>query len=169
MFTLDNINFQTPPVVCDHMAKMAKDCNVIGINSYLTVLEPTPGKGNLVGALNDHGFVVYGPGSLDFWVSPVNVYSSKYDFVVMNPPFFPIKEMERFILRAQELSNNVIMLIPYIYIINSERRLNQLKSFGMVSITNLPRKTFPKSRVQTCIVHLKKNHSGDTLFKTFEF
>lgn len=174
MFVPDNENFQTPTKVADHMAKMAhqsqpKKTELIEF-PYCSVLEPTPGKGHLIWALNNlsYGFSVYGPGNCDFWES-WGMRDRRFDFVVMNPPFFPIKDMERFVIKAMELSDRIIMLLPWSYIINSQRRLNVLKEFGMVSITSLPRETFPGARIQTCIIHLVKAHREATIFKVFNF
>lgn len=173
MFEIDP-NYQTPPVVANYMAKIASGTLIPhptnpGITQYpATALEPTPGLGNLVGALNDHGLTVYGPGKSDFWESWANLsYPGKYDVAVMNPPFTPVKEMERFVLRGMELSDNVIALLPWTYIINSERRLQVFQDYGLKWIISLPRKTFPGCRVQSMIAVLNKGHKGKTNFTNF--
>ena len=66
------MDFQTLESVCKYMVSLIPD----GIS---TVLEPTPGKGNLVRALN--GYQVTAPS--EFWD-----VSGRFDAVVMNPPFY---------------------------------------------------------------------------------
>lgn len=170
MFTV-NENFQTPPIVAGLMAHMASGIKIPITRSLdsLNVLEPTPGTGMLVEALKKKlPWKVHYPEG-DFWESLLNRYVSKFDVVVMNPPFNPVSEMVRFVTRAMELSDNVIALLPWTYVINSERRLIQMEEFGLVSVTNIPRKTFPGCRVQTAIFELKKGHGGHTEFKRFSW
>jgi hypothetical protein len=163
-------NFQTPPVVCHYMANMAADIlggNVGGPNLF-SVLEPTPGLGSLKRSLENFNFNVWAPEG-DFWGSLLERTINKYDAVVMNPPYNPMKELERFVNRGMELSDNVIALLPYHYLVNSERRVTELMDFGLVSITHLPRKTFPGCRVQVAIFELKKGYAGKTEFKRFSW
>lgn len=172
MFEIDP-NYQTPPKVAEFMASIASRTVAHPYdpkhNIYSpTALEPTPGLGHLVGALNDIGFTVYGPGNGCFWESWANLsYPGKYDVVVMNPPFTPVKEMERFVLRAMELSDNVIALLPWTYIVNSERRLKVFQDYGLKGVISLPRKTFPGCRVQSMIAVLEKGYKENTYFKNF--
>ena len=55
--------------------------------------------------------------------------------------------------------------MPYLAIINGEKRTNDIMNFGLKSITHLPRSTFKGSRVQTCILEMQKEYKGDTIFK----
>ena len=57
--------------------------------------------------------------------------------------------------------------MPWYILINSSRRIGKMKSFGLISITNLPRSTFPGTRVQTCILDLKKGYQGKTEFRNY--
>lgn len=162
-------NFQTPRVVCDKMAYMASlvELKYKRELSSLSVLEPTPGMCGLVDALKDIlPWTVWFPGG-DFWTSTLNNAMARYDVVVMNPPFNPVKEMERFVNRAMDVSDYIIALLPYNYLVNSERRVSELMDYGLVSITHLPRKTFPGCRVQVAIFELKKGYVGKTEFKRF--
>lgn len=153
---IDIENFQTPPVVCEYMANMLPDrCGII--------LEPTPGKGNLVEALKKKGDIV-APNLFEH-IPP----DARYDWVVMNPPFTPIQEGFEYLKKVCSMSDNIIALLPWLLIINSEKRLKFLQDYGLVSITSLPRKTFPKCRIQTCIVLLKKDFKGVAEFKTFNW
>lgn len=144
-------HFQTPDYICDYMASfLPKNAGVI--------LEPTPGKGNLVKALLSKG-VVIAPDSLEY------IDKSNYDWVVMNPPFTPMKQGYDILYNCMELTENIVALMPYLAIINSEKRTDKIVDWGLVSITHLPRKVFNGSRVQTCILHMKKGFAGETIYK----
>lgn len=68
---------------------------------------------------------------------------------------------------CMELSNNIIALMPWFTIVDSDVRLREIYKFGLKSITALPRKTFDYARIQTCILEMDKSFKGDTLFKVF--
>ena len=69
-------NFQTPIPVCEYMVSMVPD------NAF-KILEPTPGLGNIVKALESKGkYVIYHPE--DFFLLDK---SKRFDCIVMNPPF----------------------------------------------------------------------------------
>lgn len=165
----NDVDFQTPLLVCEYMVSMID----ITLKRDILVLEPTPGKGYLVGAIAEKGFTVMYPDKYqNFWDIKWNEVlpkDTRFDYVLMNPPFNPIDEMERFVTAAMQYADRSIILLHWNYIINSERRLNQLISFGLVSVTALPRKTFPKARVQTCIIELRRGYLAETKFKTFNF
>ena len=55
------------------------------------------------------------------------------------------------------MTNNIIALMPYLAIINGEKRTNDIMNFGLKSITHLPRSTFKGSRVQTCILEMQRH------------
>jgi hypothetical protein len=156
-------DFQTPSVVAEEMARI--------LGSYsgvVTVLEPTPGLGGLVKVLDSRYDVEFPDGDFwDFCGSEPDETFYLYDAVVMNPPFNPVKECERFVEVSLELADKVIALLPWSYVVNSERRLQLFMAFGLVSVTVLPRKTFPGARVQTAIFELHAGHKGPTEFKTF--
>lgn len=163
-------HFQTPPIVAKYMVSLIKRDKAFSIEHIATpwrdveVLEPTPGLGNLTSAIKEGGMAAIYPAA-DFW-DVVHCYV-KFPYVVMNPPFNPVQEMERFVNRAMQLSDNVIALLPWTYFINSERRVGELFGFGLKSITHLPRKTFPGSRVQTAIFELKKGYTDPTTVSRF--
>jgi hypothetical protein len=154
--------FQIPPIVCDYMSSFIPDCFH---PLERDILEPTPGLGNLVRALELKG-LVYTPPTGDFFEME---HKMRYDYVVMNPPFTPPTLAYKILYQCMDLSDNVIALLPWLVIINGQKRTKDLISFGLKSITHLPRKTFPGSRVQCCIIELKKGFQGDTIFKNFEF
>lgn len=147
-------DFQTPSVVANYMASMLPDnCG--------TILEPTPGLGNLVAAANRKGKVI----------APINFEDiepgSRFDWAVMNPPFTPMEEGYKYLLSVMEMSDNVIALLPWFILINSDRRFTQIKNSGLASVTHLPRKTFPGCRIQCCVLEIRKGYSGPVMFKTF--
>jgi type I restriction-modification system DNA methylase subunit len=147
-------NFQTPQNVCDYMASMVLVTKGI-------ILEPTAGKGNLVKSLKKYGEVFV---PKDFNTMP----DQKFDYVVMNPPFTPMKQGYDILYRCMGMSDNIIALMPYLTIINGEKRTNDIFNFGLKSITHLPRSIFKGSRVQTCILEMKKGYKGETIFKQFK-
>ena len=139
------MDFQTHPVVCQYMVSLLP----AGVSS---VLEPTPGEGNLVRALNR--YQVTAPS--EFW----NV-SGRYDAAVMNPPFTPMEEGYRILYAVMEMSDIIIALMPWLTLINSEKRTDDIESFGLKGVTHLPRSAFKGSRVQTCILEMHRGFTGE--------
>lgn len=161
--------FQTPPPVCEYMVDLIPAwCR--------TILEPFPGVGNLQRAIEGRDkYQVTAPANY-FKLPP----KKKFDCVVMNPPF-----SEKFVFGTPEewrgydgmkigykllrdcmaKSRNIIALMPYFTITDSDLRIKYLKNFGIISITGLPRSTFQYSRIQTIILELEKGYSGPTEFK----
>ena len=167
-------NFQTPVPVCNYMVEMVP-------NNAVKILEPTPGLGNIVKALeakNRYQIIT----ADDFFLLDKN---EKYDCIVGNPPFssksafmdnapdgVEVRGMKLgyYILKqCMEMSDNVIMLMPWFTISDSDVRLRYIKSFGLISVTALPRKTFEYARIQTVIIELEKGYQSETIFKTFTF
>lgn len=167
-------NYQTPPAVCEYMVDMVPDW-------AKTVLEPTPGIGNIVNSLiekNKYQIVA----ASDFFLLD---YSKKYDCVVMNPPissksgfldnapnYEDIRGMKLgyFILKeCMKMSDNIIALMPWYTISDSDVRMRYLKNYGIKSLTALPRKTFQYARIQTVVIELENGYKGETIFKTFQF
>ena len=144
-------NFQTPLHICRYMASfLPKNAG--------SILEPTPGKGQLVSVLEEYG-AVQAPENFD------SVTSGDFNYVVMNPPFTPMKKGYEILYKVMGMSDNIICLMPYLTIINSEKRTNDIFNFGLKSITHLPRNVFKGSRVQTCILEMEKGYSGETIFR----
>lgn len=154
-FVIDS-RFQTPPVVAGYMASMLPD-------NAGTILEPTPGLGNIVEAIKSKGTVI---APRMFEDLPVG---GTYDYAVMNPPFTPMKEGYRYLKEVMSMTDNIVALLPWFILINSDRRMIELKTWGLVSVTALPRKTFPGCRIQCCVLELKKGYQGETEFKSFSF
>ena len=141
-------NFQTPLYVCDYMVRQIPlEC--------VTILEPTPGIGNLVGEMQSWGFSVTAPEN--FWD-----ISGKFDCIVMNPPFTPMTLGYKILYRCMEMSDNIIALMPWLTLINSKKRSEKIKSFGLRSVVHLPRTVFSGSRVQTCILNMSKGYNETT-------
>lgn len=151
------MDFQTPPKVCDYMV------NMIPYTSNCKILEPTPGEGNLVKSLLKYNFDdITAPNN--FW----DLLNEKYDCIVMNPPFTPMKTGYEILYRCMDMSDNIIALMPWLTMINGEKRTKDIMGFGLKSITHLPRNIFKGSRVQCCILEMIKGWNYETIFKTFE-
>ena len=145
------MDFQTPHKICKYMTDYLP-------SNAGKILEPTPGVGNLVKSLQEKGDVI---APIDFFKLP----QDRYDWIVMNPPFSPMKKGYEILYRCMDLSNNIIALMPWLTMINSHKRTQDILIFGLVSITHLPRNVFKGSRVQTCILEMRKEYSGETIFK----
>jgi hypothetical protein len=146
-------NFQTPERICKYMCSL--------LPAYVgTILEPTPGKGNLVRALQSHGSVIAPD---DFYKIEPDKF---FDWIVMNPPFTPMKEGYKILYRCMDMTDNIIALMPCLTIINGEKRTRDIMQWGLKSITHLPRSIFKGSRVQTCILYMERGWARSTIFKT---
>ena len=145
---MNSVDFQTPPEVCRYMASFLPD-------SAGSILEPTPGAGNLVSAIQHKGDITT-PG--DFFLMPFQ----RFDWIVMNPPFTPMATGYRILNDCMGMSDNIIALMPWLTLINGEKRTRQLINFGLKSVTHLPRSIFKGSRVQCCVMELRKGYRGKT-------
>lgn len=161
--------FQTPPVVCKYMARLVHP-------GAVTILEPTPGDGNLVRELG--AYQVTAPD--DFFLLKLQ----RYDAIVMNPPFSsryanmenaPANCLEAGMRLGYEIlkicmrhSDHVIALMPWFTISDSDVRLRSLKRWGMKSVTSLPRITFKYARVQTVVLDLVHGWTDPTEFKVMD-
>lgn len=146
------MNFQTPEWICNLMVSLIPPhCR--------TILEPTPGKGNLVRALKKQkGFIITAP--KDFWKLTNSYRVQCYDAIVMNPPFSPASVGYRFLFKCMALSDNIVALVPWWCLINSQERSQRIFEFGLVEVYHLPRSAFPGARIQTCIIKLQKGYLG---------
>lgn len=161
------MNFQTPENVCDYMVSLLP--RMYAMADKHRFLEPTPGEGNLVRAIEKKNFrcICPEPGE-SYWDWLLLPYRSRpFDAVCMNPPFTPMAEGWRYMENAMELTDNIVALLPFLLLINSDKRMKKLFDFGLLSVTHLPRKTFPDNRVQCCIVQLQRGFSGKASFKSF--
>jgi len=159
--------FQTPKIVAEYMASLIP-------GHCKTILEPTPGIGNIVSYLDNYD--VTAPDNF------FNLSTDHFDCIVMNPPFatkyaFGIPEdldikglrLGYYILmECMKMSDHIIALMPWFTILDSDVRLRFLKEFGLKSITSLPRKTFQYARIQTCVFELEKGYPNETEFKVFD-
>lgn len=172
-FTIDT-NFQTPKNICDYMVSMVPE-------SAFKILEPTPGLGNIVESLkskNRYQIIT----ADDFFLLDKN---EKYDCIVMNPPFSsksafidnaPLEAETKgmklgyhILKECMEMSDNIIALMPWYTISDSDVRMRYLRAFGIKSLTPLPRKTFQYARIQTVVIELEKGYQGKTSFYTHQF
>lgn len=69
---------------------------------------------------------------------------------------------------CMQMSDNIIALMPWFTISDSDVRLRSIMRYGLISVTALPRATFQYARIQTVVLHMKKGHPGNTLFKAFD-
>jgi hypothetical protein len=145
-----------------------------------TVLEPTPGIGNIKNALQSAGYQVTAP--QDYFLIDQR---QKFDAVVMNPPFSskftfmenaPVADIGKsgmrmgywFLTECMKKAPVVIALMPWFTISDSDVRLRMLIRYGLKSLTALPRKTFKYARIQTVVIHLEKGYMGGCLFKSYD-
>lgn len=148
------MDFQTPDNVAEYMAAFIPE-------GAGTILEPHPGIGNLVKAASKKGTVI----APDRYENiPKN---SRFDWVIMNPPFTPMILGYNCLFEVMQMSDNIIALLPWLVLLNSKQRTKEIKSFGLKSITAIPRSSFPGARVQCCILELRKGYKGETIFKMF--
>jgi type I restriction-modification system DNA methylase subunit len=159
--------YQTPIEIAKFMTSMIPE-------DAVTVLEPTPGDGNILRFLEKYD--VTAPD--DFF----KLERQKFDCIIMNPPFsskytYGIPEdldqtgmrMGYYILtECMKMSNHVIALMPWFTLTDSDVRLRFLKTYGLKSITALPRKTFQYTRIQTCIFELHWGWNKETLFRVYD-
>jgi hypothetical protein len=160
--------FQTPLAVAQYMCQLIPE-------GVVTVLEPTPGQGNILSFLDDYDTT-----------APDNYFElqkSKFDCIVMNPPFSSkyvfgvpaaveekgMKIGYRILFECMEMTDIVIALMPWFLILDSTVRLEKLKEYGLKSITALPRSTFNYARIQCCIFEPHRGWKQETQFKIFKF
>lgn len=158
------MQFQTHPQVAKYMARLLSPFD----NAY--ILEPTPGKGALIRAVKRIQPKCHFTAPRDFWKLAASGKQSYFDYAIMNPPFTPMSEGFRYLQEVMTMTDEIVALMPWFTVINSERRLEKLQDFGITSITHIPRKAFPGSRVQCCILHLHNRYSSPrpvTVFKSF--
>lgn len=164
-------NFQTPPEVCQYMASLIPD-------QCKTVLEPTPGLGNIVNVLKERNKYQI-TAAEDFFLIDE---TSRFDCVIMNPPFthksafldnapddpkLAGMKLGYYILKkCMKMSDHIIALMPWFTISDSDIRLKYLIEFGLKSLTPLPRKTFQYARIQTVVIELQKGYKGEINFNT---
>lgn len=167
-------DFQTPPEVAEYMAMMCP-----WVSGGTRVLEPTPGKGNIVNALK----IAWGGHRV---IAPDNYFdlnkNQRFDCIVMNPPFSEksmwgapdgwvgkgMRVGYKILQECMGMSDNIIALMPAFTLSDSDVRAREIKRFGLVSVTQLPRKTFDYARIQTVILHLKKGYTEPTEYKLFD-
>lgn len=162
-------DFQTKPEVCKYMVSLIP-------KGVKTVLEPTPGIGNIVAALK--GYKVTAPDDF-FLLKP-----KRFDAILMNPPFSSkyanmqnapaginkhgIRLGYHILTECMKMSDIIIALMPWFTISNSDVRLRTLYKWGLKSLTALPRKTFEYARIQTVIIELNKGYKQQTIFKVYD-
>lgn len=154
----NNLFHQTPPHIAEHMAILLSWLD-IPLNS---ILEPHPGAGNLVDALKKW----YDESKIKTYRSFEAIPKTKrFDAIVMNPPFDNTGWIH--LQHCLTKSKNIICLLPWSLLLNSENTINILLKFGLKRIIHLPRNSFT-NRVQCCIVVLKKGYQGETRYSLYK-
>jgi len=156
---MNNIDFQTPEWVCEIM---------VGLIEYspVFILEPTPGAGNLVKMLKSKfpDAIIDAPD--DFY--KFRQYNHQgYHYIIANPPFTPMDTGYKMLDEFFNMANDIVILLPWLALINSQRRTKKYIEKGLKKIIHLPRKAFPGSRVQTCILVFQKGYHGDIVLTAF--
>lgn len=149
------MDFQTPDNICELMAGLIPEW-------CMTALEPTEGEGKLRRSIEKRGLIVTAP--KDFYLIDK---TQRFDCVIMNPPFTPMSVGYQILNDCMTMTDDIIALMPWLTIINGEKRTRDIKEFGLVGITHLPRKTFKGSRVQCCVLQMKKGYKEPTIFKFY--
>lgn len=168
------MDYQTKTIIAEYMASLVPE--------YAIVLEPTPGEGNLVKALKNRECGVFAPP--DYFKVREELLKKEFDYVVMNPPFSDkscnlelapkdwkksgMKVGYRFLLDAMSLSDNIIALMPWFTLIDSDVRTRKIKEFGLKQLTALPRSSFDYIRIQCCIMVLEKGYKGETQYNVMD-
>lgn len=159
--------FQTPIGLAKYMVGLIPD-------GVVSVLEPTPGEGNIIAELQ--GYEVTAP--QDFF----KMEKSRFDCVITNPPFsieyaFGLpnelnkkgSQVGYHILKScMEMSDTIIALLPWFILTNSEKRMIEIKKWGLKSVCVVPRRLFPGSRASNCILYLQKGYNGMIEFTTYD-
>lgn len=73
-----------------------------------------------------------------------------------------------FLTECMKKSDNIIALMPWFTISDSDVRLRFLKNYGLKSLTALPRKTWQYARIQTVVIELVKGWHQETEFKVYD-
>ncbi|NOU19408.1 MAG: hypothetical protein HOO91_17770 [Bacteroidales bacterium] len=158
------MNYQTPPSICEYMISLMPEW-------AFTILEPTPGEGNIVRQLLLKDVSVTAPD--DFFTMN---FKQRFDCIVMNPPFshktanlqnspkdIDLKGLQvgYYILKqCMAMSDHVIAIMPITIITDSDKRKEELALFGLKSVTILPRKTFDYNRIASVVLELHKGYVG---------
>lgn len=88
-----------------------------------------------------------------------------HDLVLANLPHTPMEVGYKMMDRLGECCSRIIVIMPWLWLINSKKRWDKWKKHLKTAI-NLPRSTFPGSRIQTAIfdLDLSKTFSETVLF-----
>ena len=149
MKTINN-SIETPDWLCQIMVNMIPQ----GVKE---VLEPTPGKGNLVRVLKTNGYEVIAPEKFE------NLNNS-YQCIVMNPPFTPSALAFEIFFSCLGKSDSIIAIMPW-SILNSDRRMKYLQVFGLVQFCAVSRNSFGPSSRGGVLLILQRHHTEPTIFR----
>jgi len=91
-------------------------------------------------------------------------YTKKVDWIITNPPYSIFDE---FLKHAQEISNNIVFLIPFSKAVSSMRRIKNILNYGnivSIDIIGASQCGFPFG-FPACSFYIKKNYKGKTEIK----
>ena len=91
-------------------------------------------------------------------------YNKKVDWIITNPPYSIFDE---FLKHSQELSDNIVFLIPLSKAVSSMKRIRTILKYGnIVSIDLIPASKcgFPFG-FPACSFYIKKGYKGNTKIK----
>ena len=147
----NKMDFQTPKWVCEIMVNQIE-------GNPKRILEPTPGEGNLIEVITRR----YPKAKV---VRPSNNFFDlgieRVDYVIANPPFTPTAIGYEMLERMFLFSDDVIVLMPWVALINGEERTKRYLNQGLKKVIHLPRRAFMGARVQTCIMIFEKEYQGE--------
>jgi len=145
------MDFQTPRWVGELMISRVE-------GDPRTILEPTPGEGKLIEVITYR----YPEAKIENFCPPSFADGiEEVDYIIANPPFTPMKLGYSMLEQFFEWSGNIIVLMPWLAVINSERRTQRYLEKGLKEVIHLPRRAFPGARVQTCIMVFKRGYQGE--------
>jgi len=167
--------FQTPPAVADYMASL------LPYQQRQLVLEPTPGEGNLVRALQKTGCAVTAENNFFDLLKikyPIKMETPVFDAVVMNPPWSwelvqnvpdwlttadkNLSCAQFFLQNCLDFAPVVIALLPWNSLLDSPKSTKIIKHYGLVSVTGLGRNVFKRVPVRTGVYNLQRGYQGKT-------
>jgi hypothetical protein len=78
-------------------------------------------------------------------------------------PMIPIFEtLEALMLNP--VAKHVVAVVPWQAITNSAKRTKEIIDWGLFQLIHLPRRAFPGTSVQACVLDMWKHHAGNSTF-----
>lgn len=144
---------QTPEWLCKEMASRVPGW-------VETILEPTPGDGNLTRALLPGNYSLTLP-------RDIFSYRGSWDCVVMNPPFSPGKLCNEILEKVMSATDYIITVLLWTNLTASDKRFKRIQEFGLKRVTHLPRRTFGNS-TQCCLLEMQRGFGKECIFDALQ-